>query len=314
MALEDLPLPVIAHVFVRGNANNPGAETPPHFLSCLSAGNPAPFHEGSGRLELAHAIASKDNPLTARVIVNRVWLHHFGAGIVRSPSDFGVRGDPPSHPELLDYLAMRFMEWGWSLKKLHRMILLSATYQQSSQDHPEARRQDPENQLLWRMNRQRLDIEALRDSLLAISGELEPGSSGPHPFPHMGTWMFMQHGPFNAVYASKRRSVYLMTQRIQRHPYLALFDGPDTNMSTEKRTTSLVPLQALYLMNHPFVREQAEAFAKRMLAVSPESERRIAWGHETAWGRPASKVEVRKGVEYMSRYMDESKRAGESTE
>ena len=113
------------------------------FSVVLSAGNPAPFHQGSGRLELAHAITAKDNPLTARVIVNRVWLHHFGAGIVRSPSDFGVRGDPPSHPELLDYLAIRFMESGWSLKKLHRMILLSATYQQSSQDNPEARRQDP---------------------------------------------------------------------------------------------------------------------------------------------------------------------------
>jgi hypothetical protein len=116
MAVEDVPSPAVAHVFVRGNPNNPGAETPPHFLSCLSVGDPAPFHKGSGRLELAQAITAKENPLTARVIVNRVWLHHFGAGIVRSPSDFGFRGDPPSHPELLDYLAIRFMESGWSQK------------------------------------------------------------------------------------------------------------------------------------------------------------------------------------------------------
>ncbi|MDQ6705532.1 MAG: PSD1 and planctomycete cytochrome C domain-containing protein, partial [Acidobacteriota bacterium] len=126
MVVEDVPNPKPAHVFVRGNPNNPGAETPPHFLSCLTSGDPAIFKDGSGRLELAQAIARKDNPLTARVIVNRVWLHHFGAGIVRTPSDFGLRGDPPTHPELLDYLAVKFMQSGWSLKQLHRTIMLSA--------------------------------------------------------------------------------------------------------------------------------------------------------------------------------------------
>jgi len=171
MAVEDVPKPQNAHVFIRGNPNNPGIETPGHFLSCLSSGEPVNFKDG--RLELARAIASKDNPLTARVIVNRVWMHHFGAGIVRTPSDFGLRGDLPTHPELLDHLAVQFMESGWSIKKLHRTIMLSAAYQQSSANNSEARKQDPENQWLWRMNRQRLDIESLRDSVLAASGQLE---------------------------------------------------------------------------------------------------------------------------------------------
>src|SRR5262249_50380401 len=152
---------------------NPGAETPPHFLSTLTPGEPRVFHKGSGRLELAEAIADPANPLTARVAVNRVWAHHFGSGIVRSPSDFGLRGDAPSHPELLDYLAVSLVENGWSLKKLHRQILLSATYRQSRADNPAARKIDPENQLVWRMNRQRLDVESLRDSLLAAAGQLD---------------------------------------------------------------------------------------------------------------------------------------------
>src|SRR6266851_5497214 len=240
MALEDLPSPVIAHVFIRGNANNPGAETPPHFLSCLSAGDAAPFHEGSGRLELAHAIASKDNPLTARVIVNRVWTHHFGAGIVRSPSDFGVRGDPPSHPELLDYLAIRFMESGWSLKKLHRMILLSATYQQSSQDDPEARRQDSENQLLWRMNRQRLDIEALRDSLLAVSGQFDLNAGGP-PF------------SLTAMPTVPRRTVYGYIERGRVPVFLSSFDFASPDQHVPIRYSTTVPQQALFLLNSRFV-------------------------------------------------------------
>src|SRR5438552_8932753 len=134
---------------------------------------------GSGRLDLSQAIASTNNPLTARVLVNRVWLHHFGAGLVRTPSDFGLRSEPPTHPELLDHLATVFMDNGWSIKRLHRLILLSAAYQQKSDDRPECIRLDPENRLLWKMNRRRLDFEATRDALLAVAGTLDRRAGGP---------------------------------------------------------------------------------------------------------------------------------------
>jgi len=162
MVLEDNSSPYNPHVFVRGNPNNPGPEVPREFLAVVAGANRKPFRKGSGRLELAQAIASRDNPLTARVIVNRAWLHHFGAGLVRTPSDFGLRSDPPTHPDLLDYLASYFMDEGWSLKKLHRLILLSNTYQQSSDGEGRYSQIDPDNRLLWKMNRQRLDFEEMR--------------------------------------------------------------------------------------------------------------------------------------------------------
>src|SRR6185295_1326334 len=173
MAVEDAPVLRPAHVFVRGNPNSVGEEVRPRFLTVLEGAKPAPFTQGSGRLELARKIASADNPLTARVMVNRVWQHHFGAGLVRTPSDFGTRGDAPTHPELLDFLARQFVADGWSLKKLHRLLMLSRTYQQASIDNPSSRNVDPENHLLWRMNRQRIDFESFRDTVLAVSGQLD---------------------------------------------------------------------------------------------------------------------------------------------
>src|SRR5262249_36478482 len=172
MALVDNATPYKPHVFKRGNPGNEGDAVPRQFLQIVSGPNRHPFEKGSGRLEMAQAIASKDNPLTVRVFVNRVWMYHFGAPFVRTPSDFGLRSDPPTHPELLDYLSWRFMEDGWSVKKLHRLILLSRAYQQSSADRAEGERVDPDNRLLWRMNRRRLDFEAMRDALLAASGAL----------------------------------------------------------------------------------------------------------------------------------------------
>jgi hypothetical protein len=305
---------VEARVHLQGDPDKLGPPAPrrvPKFIE----GKPVVFPaDGSGRLQLAQWLTRLDHPLTARVLVNRVWQQHFGQGLVATPNNFGVRGEPPSHPELLDHLTGEFVRHGWSIKWLHRYILQSKTYQLASNPTAELLAKDPSNRWLGRFSRRRLDAEAMRDAMLSVSDRLDLKRPGPHPFPPIQAWGWTQHNPFKEIYPSNHRSVYLMTQRIQRHPYLALFDGPDTNMSTEKRTTSLVPLQALYLMNHPFVREQAEGLAKRMLALSPGSERRIAWAYEVAWGRPASKVEVRKGVEYMSRYMDESKRAGESTQ
>ena len=178
MALVDSPQPKNSRVFIRGNPNRLGEEAPRQFLAILAGDKRQPFTHGSGRLELARAIASRENPLTARVMVNRVWLHHFGAGLVTTPDDFGLRSDPPSHPELLDYLAWRFMQDGWSLKKLHRLLMLSSVYQQKSDDNLRHEKLDPDNRLLAKMNRRRLDFESMRDTLLFVAGNLDRSFGG----------------------------------------------------------------------------------------------------------------------------------------
>ena len=178
MSLVDSPHPHNSRVFIRGDANRLGKEAPRQFLTSLTRGNPRPFTHGSGRLELAQAIANRENPLTARVMVNRVWLHHFGVGLVTTPDDFGLRSDPPSHPELLGYLAWKFMESGWSIKAMHRLIMLSRVYQQSSDDHRRHETRDPDNRLLSKWDRRRLDFEAMRDTLLFVNGKLDPAIGG----------------------------------------------------------------------------------------------------------------------------------------
>ncbi len=180
----------------------------------------------SGRLELAQWITRADHPLTARVIANRVWQHHFGRGIVPTPSNFGVRGEPPSHPELLDWLAARLIASGWSIKDLHRQILLTRTYRLASEFDGRNVGIDPGNRWLWRFDRRRLDAESIRDAMLAVSGELDCCRSAAHPFPPIEDWHWTQHGAFKAVYPSNNRSVFLMTQRLVKHPFLAIFDGP----------------------------------------------------------------------------------------
>ena len=172
--LVDRKNPADAVIFLRGNSKARGAVVKRRFPEAFGGSDAAAFRDGSGRLQLAKSIASPENPLTARVMVNRVWHHHFGAGLVVTPSDFGLQSDPPSHPKLLDWLARRFIEDGWSLKNLHRRILLSAAYRQSSADRADYRRSDPNNRLVWKMNRRRLDFESMRDSLLAVSGLLDP--------------------------------------------------------------------------------------------------------------------------------------------
>jgi hypothetical protein len=183
---------------------------------------------------------------------------------------------------------------------MHRMIMLSETYQLASAENATNQEIDADNNFLWRFNRQRLDAESLRDSLLTISGELEPGPSGPHPFPHMGTWMFMQHGPFNAVYPSQRRSVYLMTQRIQRHPYLQMFDGADAAISTAVRAQTVTPIQALFFMNSELVQETAGVWAKRLIASQSNDRRRIESAYRTALARTASKEELGRASQYIA--------------
>jgi Protein of unknown function (DUF1553)/Protein of unknown function (DUF1549)/Planctomycete cytochrome C len=288
MVVEDVPKPQPAHVFVRGNPNNPGVETPAHFLTCLSIGEPTKFADGSGRLELARAIANKDNPLTARVIVNRVWMHHFGAGIVRTPSDFGLRGDQPTHPELLDYLAVSFMESGWSLKKLHRMVMLSAAYQQSSADNPDARKLDPENQLIWRMNRQRLDIESLRDSVLAASGQLE-NKLGGVPF------------ALTASPTVPRRTVYGYIERGRIPGLLAAFDFAVPDQHVPLRYTTTVPQQALFLLNSSFMAEQAVHLANRPeVTAEKDPMKRVQRLYRIALGRDATERETSLGLKFVN--------------
>ena len=242
MVVADKPQPQDSHVFIRGQANTPGEMVPRRFLDALSPnGKGVPFTQGSGRLELAKCIADKANPRTARVMVNRVWMHHFGEGLVSTPDDLGTMAEASTHPELLDYLANYFTQNGWSLKKLHRLIMLSRVYQQSSHilEGSDYADRDPYNRLLWRANVRRLDFESVRDSLLVMSGQLD-GSVGGKP-------VNVTEEPY-----SYRRSVYGYVDRGNLPELMAHFDFSKPEMANSKRTTTIVPQQALFLMNSPF--------------------------------------------------------------
>ncbi len=280
---------------------------PPRFLA---GHEPFVIRTGSGRLELARWLTAPENPLFARVMVNRIWQHHFSRGLVATPSNFGLRGEPPTHPELLDWLAAEFVRRGWSVKAMHRLIVLSRTYRLASTNDTADAARDPGNVWYWRFDRRRLDAEAVRDALLAAGGHLDTSRPGAHPFPPITAWAWTQHSPFKDVYPSNHRAVYLMTQRLQRHPFLALFDGPDTNTTTDRRESSTVPLQALFLMNNPFVHEQARGLARRMMAAAPEDAGRVAFGYEIAWGRPPTADEVEAARDYLRRYRAEMARLG----
>jgi hypothetical protein len=288
MVLADLPRPVEPHVFVRGNPNRPGPVVPRQFPEVLAGPGRKPFTQGSGRLELARAIASKDNPLTARVLVNRVWGWHFGQGLVRTPSDFGLRGEPPTHPELLDYLAAEFMQEGWSVKRLHRLILLSRVYRQRSDDRPEGRKADPENRLLWKFNRQRLDFESLRDSLLAVAGRLDVRTGGPA--------VNIIDAPF-----STRRAVYGFIDRQNLPGLLRTFDFASPDAHVPQRHTTTVPQQALFLMNSPFLVEQAKALVARPDVTGlAEPGPRIARLYRLLYGRPPEPEETALGLRFLA--------------
>jgi hypothetical protein len=219
-------------------------------------------------------------------MVNRIWQGHFGKGIVGTPSNFGLRGEAPTNQELLDYLAARFVGSGWSVKRIHREILNSDSYQVNSE-------------------RRRLDAEAIRDAMLFVSGTLDLARPGEQPFPPMTAWTWTQHTPFKDVYPCRHRSVFLMTQRLQKHPFLALFDGPDTNTTTDHRTSSTVPLQALYWMNSPEVREQAAAFAQRLTAGAATPQERIKLAYHLAYSREPTAAESEKSVGYLAEYQKE---------
>jgi hypothetical protein len=279
MVMRDAPQPVDPHVFIRGNPGRPGKAVPRQFLNVLAGSHRRPFQKGSGRLELARAIVDPGNPLTARVLVNRVWHWHFGQGLVTTPSDLGLRSDRPSHPELLDALARSFIDSGWSIKSLHRRIMLSSTYQQRSELRPECQPRDPQNRLLWRFNRQRLDFETLRDSVLAVAGSLDLTQGGPS--------LAINEPPF-----PPRRTVYGLIDRQNLDGVYRTFDFSVPDASSPKRFVTTVPQQALFLMNSPFIQEQASRLAAVAKNRRPDDankavcERGVQQVYQRVLGRP----------------------------
>jgi hypothetical protein len=274
-------------IHMRGSYSRLGESVPRRFPRIVAGDHQPPIREGSGRLQLARWLVTPDNPLTARVMVNRIWQHHFGQGIVRTPSNFGKQGERPTHPELLDYLAKRFVESGWSMKAMHRLIMLSAVYQQASEPLPGTRQADPDNRFFGRMNRQRLEAEAIRDNLLAVSGRLNSTMGG------------KATRDFNSL----RRSLYHMTIRSDRSGFGPLFDMADSTAPVATRTVSTVAPQALFLLNHPFVLEQKTALAQRILqdTQANDDKTRIEKIYVLLYGRPPTEEELRIGLEFLAR-------------
>ena len=288
MVLEDTVRGHDSPLLIRGEAGNKGEMVPRRFLQLLSAPNRPVFTNGSGRLELALGIASKNNPLTARVMINRIWEHHFGDGFVPTPDDFGMMSEAPSHPELLDYLAMNFMTNGWSIKKIHRLIMLSSVYQESSANNPRYAQTDPGNRLLWRANIRRLEFEPLRDSLLAIGGMLDTNV--------YGRQVDLRQHP-----DSTRRTVYDFVDRANIADVLINFDFATPDMVTGIRHQTTVPQQALFLMNSPIVIE----LAKRLVAMpdfvdTPDDADRLEFLYERIYQRPPSSEEAALGLEFVN--------------
>jgi hypothetical protein len=288
MALFDTTKPKDSAVFIRGEAENKGEVVPRRFLEILSGPNRQPFRNGSGRLELAYAIVNPYNPLTPRVAVNRIWMHHFGEGFVTTPDDFGNQSEPPSHPELLDYLAMRFMQEGWSMKKLHRLIMLSNVYQQSSGTNPRYTQTDPRNRLLWRANIHRLEFEAVRDSILTIGGQLDltmggrPVNLGEQPY-------------------SRRRTLYGYIDRRNLPEVYNQFDFANPDITSGKRYETTVPQQALFMMNSPLVVEQARnlVMQKEFQSLTDEDDR-IKFLYERIFQREPTTVEIKLAADFVN--------------
>jgi len=277
-------------IYIRGNVLRPGDVAPPGFLQVLNSapavpGSPEPSPSKFTRLDLAHAIATRDNPLTARVIVNRVWRQHFGRGLVATPSNFGQLGDRPTHPELLDTLAVRFMESGWSLKWLHREILLSAAYQLAADHDREAAAVDPDNRWLWRFAPRRMEIESWRDAVLVASGRLNRTLGGP------STGL--------AEAAHIRRTLYGKVSRLDPDKLLVAFDFPDANVSSEQRHTTIVPQQQLFVLNSEFMLASAREFAGRIERFSPDVAARVEFSYQEAFGRPPTSDEAAAALDFV---------------
>jgi hypothetical protein len=285
MALADASVPHDSPIFVRGEPGNRGEVVPRRFLQILSKGERQPFTEGSGRIELARAIASKDNPLTARTMINRIWLHHFGQAFVPTPDDLGVQSEPPTHPELLDWLASYFMDNGWSIKKVHWLIMLSNAYQMSSANHPAYAQVDPNNHNLWRQNVQRMDFEVMRDAILALGGKLDRTMYGP-PVP---------------IEESCRRSVYSLIDRRDLPDVFSQFDYANPDMTMSRRNFTTVPQQALFLMNSPIVVETARQLVgfDRFARLLTDGER-LSYIYWHIYQRPPTNEEYILAMKYLA--------------
>jgi len=269
--IQDVP------IHIRGSYTRLGRTVPRRLPQFFAGDSQPPINKGSGRKELARWVASTENPLTARVLVNRIWQWHFGEGLLRTPNNLGMRSEPPTHPELLDWMAVQFVHDGWSLKKLHRQIMLSRTYQQSSQVSRDQVEGDPENYRLGRFSPRRLEAEAIRDAMLFVAGRLDlsPG------------------GPAGDDLTIRRRSLYVQTARWNRSNYASLFDAANPDASTAKRDVSTVAPQALFFMNNPFVLAQSKHLAERLLGEGPKDETaRIQRAYRSLFSRPASGAEI----------------------
>lgn len=283
------------HVFRRGNPLDRGPAVQPRFLTAISTEACRPFPPGKRRLALAQAIVAPENPLTRRVIVNWVWQHHFGQGLVRTPDDFGTRGIPPTHPRLLDYLAEVFREEGWSIKKLHRQIMLSAAYRQAAMENESARSVDPENMLLWRMPRRRLDLEAMRDSMLAASAELDTTMGG-RPI------------DLTANPAIPRRSVYGFVNRDIVSSLSSTFDGANPNACTAKRPDTSVPQQTLFALNSEFIQDRALKLAELSETSTGDDVERVQWLIRRVYSRDPEDAEIQAALDYVRAGPPDSKR------
>jgi hypothetical protein len=299
--------PVEARVCRGGDSEDLGDAVPRGFPAAASlAPVPSVKADRSGRLELADWLTSPDNPLTARVAVNRVWHHLFGRGLSQSLDDFGSQGDRPSHPELLDHMAVQFMADGWSVKRTIRRIVLSRTYQLASTHDAAAYEKDPDNVLLWRMNRRRLEAEAIRDTFLSVSGQLQrtpPGSS---------TMILKGKSRQATIQETNYRSVYQARPRGGRDEIFALFDGADPNLIVARRDVTTVPAQALYLMNNAFVTEQARHFARRLADAAPDETARVDLAYRLAFARPPSPDERKASLVFVHDYPAPKQRNGQS--
>ena len=274
-------------VFLRGNPVSRGEKVEPHFLSVLSPGKPVVFKPGELRLGLARAVVDRNNPLTRRVIVNWVWQHHFGRGLVGTPDDFGALGKPPTYPELLDYLAETFLEEDWSLKALHRRIMNSAVYQQGSQENQMSRLKDPGNELLWRMPPRKLKLEAMRDSLLAVSGELKADETGGRPFEE------------TASKTVPRRSVYAFVNRDIVSPLASNFDGANPSSCTMERPETMAPQQTLFALNSEFIQKRARVLLDLSVVENIAGAERVKLIYRKVYSRDPEIDEIETALTYI---------------
>ena len=297
--------PVDGPIQTNGNPHTPNGRTARRGIPKILDDSPLEIPAGaSGRLELARWLTSRGSFLTARVMANRIWQNHFGKSIVPTPSDYGFRGTPPTHPELLDWLANEFIASGWSMKSLHRTIMLSNTYQLSTDGNTHNAQVDSGNVQYWRFDRRRLDAESLRDTILILGGSLDLNRPGPHPFPEPSKWRYTAHHQFNDVcYPSDHRSVYLMVQRLHAHPYLSLFNGADPSLSTPIRDSSTVSMQTLYLVNNEFMHQKANGLAGALLDHSRDPKDRTESAYLRVFGRKPTEVELAKCSTFVDQYV-----------